>query len=237
MSIPPSKASFSALAAAATRSLGLGEATVAPHRDGGRRPVISEQTIRYEFRHEIPSMADQRRLLRIVGEVDLLESRGFHVALLVPLGQAQRLLAAMRHESRMGPTYVREATAEDLGWSTAELTAAGYLVVVDPLLEVAAARQARPAGGEYVSDGRSLSIALFASDPDVQALAERVGDFRRWVTASEGASVLEEDLERREATFRKMWERNEGGLRARAEARSLRVLDELRKGRGGRPVR
>lgn len=233
MSIPPSKASFSALAAASSRSLGLGKATVAPHRDGGCRPIISDQTIRYEFRHEIPSMADQRRLLRIVGEVDLLESRGFRVAILVPLGQAQTLLDAMRHESRMRPTYVREATAEDLGWSTAELTAAGYLVVVDPFLEVAAARQARPAGGEYVSDGRSLAIALFASDPDVQALAERVGDFRRWASPD----LLEEDLERREATFRKMWERNEDGLRARAEARSLRVLDELRKGRGGRPVR
>lgn len=48
--------------------------------------------------------------------------------------------------------------------------------------------------------------------------------------------ILEEDLERRDATFAKMWERNEGELRDRAEARSRRVLDELRKGRGGRQV-
>lgn len=229
MSIPPSKVSFDFT----SRSLGLGAPSVARHRGGGLRPILNPETIRYQYRHEIPSMAEQRRVLRLAAEVDLLEARGFRVALMVPLGHAQRLLDAMRYEVAMRATYVREVVVEDLGWSTAELTAAGYLVVVDPLLEVAAARQARPAGGEYVSDGRSLAVALFASDPDVQALAERVGDFRRWASPD----LLEEDLERREATFRKMWERDEDGLRARAEARSLRVLDELRKGRGGRPVR
>lgn len=233
MSIPPPKVNFSSKAFDFVNATALAARlapSVVPHRGGGNRPILNPETIRYEYRHEIPSMWDQRRLLRIAAEVDLLESRGFRVALMVPLGQAQRLLDAMRYEVRMRPTYVREVAVEDLGWSTAELTAARYLVVVDPLLEEAAVRQARPAGGEFVRDGRSLAVALFASDPDVQALAERVGDFRRWASPD----VLEEDLERREAVFVKMWERNEGGLRERAEARSRRVLDELRKGQRGR---
>lgn len=167
MSILPSKASFSALAAAAARALGPVEASVARHRGGGLRPILNPETIRYQYRHEIPSMADQRRVLRLAAEVDLLEARGFRVALMVPLGHAQRLLDAMRYKVAMRATYVREVVVEDLGWATAELTASGYLVVVDPV-------------------------------------------------------------------FAKMWERNEGGLRERAEARSRRVLDELRKGQRGR---
>lgn len=72
----------------------------------------------------------------------------------------------------------------------------------------------------YVDPDAKLAYALFLTDPEVIALASRVGDFEFTV-----AGTYHLDEPKRDRTYRRIWDTDDGGHRSRCEARCRAMLE------------
>jgi hypothetical protein len=74
----------------------------------------------------------------------------------------------------------------------------------------------------YVDPDAKLAYALFLTDPEVQAYASRVGDFEFTL-----AGTYHLDEPKRDRTYRRIWDTDDGGHRSRCEARCRAMLEVL----------
>ena len=72
----------------------------------------------------------------------------------------------------------------------------------------------------YVDPDAKLAYALFLTDPEVIALASRVGDFEFTL-----GNVYHLDEPKRDRTYRRIWDTDDGGHRSRCEARCRAMLE------------